>query len=268
MLEGLINNAIKVGCMVSLINEHKKDREKEKMREVKRKYKKTSYLDSDEFDEDELEELRAEEEELRREEEEERRELEAERREEARLKREEAIQKREDIIAKNSNTILSINERMYKPIPIVALIIICALCYAYLLRGDSISATFIFFVLVILGCVGFLIWKLYEKITYTKYIEQIIIHNERDINSIAKRLNVSVEKVIDDVSYLAIRGYIARCFVDKKRNKIIINGKKSSVSENANLIKPAKIRCEGCGAINSFDYDVKHICKYCGRALD
>lgn len=234
------------------------------------------YVDESEEDKEE----RREREEERREREEERREREEERRERDHKRALELQRIKAE--TENPNDMTFIKERMKQgySVTLYCLIgVMITLSFAYL-EWDTKKYLwwFLFICITVLLC--FIIFKNLQKMNrYKKYISLIVVQSERNIMSIAERMDCSYEEARKIITKVISKGYIKGFRIDNKKRMVVEGNIKnknnqinhidtnSDIVKNANILKEKTKKrwvCKNCGGILFVEQDGDMYCKYCG----
>lgn len=166
------------------------------------------------------------------------------------------------------NSIIKINERKNKSLSLLLLVAALTGLEGLLLCSIKLYSLGIPLIIITIFGLLLIIKFLKRNKRYEKYIQLIIVQNERDLLKISKDLNSDINMVNADVVEMISNGIFKDCYIDKRKHKILFSSNPKTITKLAGSNAKIKIvKCSSCGAKVTLD-DKSNICKYCGSVIE
>lgn len=130
------------------------------------------------------------------------------------------------------------------------------------------------YIIGIIMCISFIIGG--NKLKAQAKVEQVYtininLEHETSIKKLSDKLELSIDKVKDNIKLLQNNNYLIPLEIDNKKNKIIYKEEKetmvSSKTLSNNFNKYKTVQCPKCGAIIKLKLDEYVECDFCGNGL-
>lgn len=117
---------------------------------------------------------------------------------------------------------------------------------------------------------GLILWRYSNKMLkkakgLKQYITVIVNQEIYYISQIARTMNITEKKVIEDLKYMIANHYFENAYIDQVERKIVLQPLKKD-TQAQQRVKKHSILCSGCGAMNTV-VEESQACEYCGTIV-